>query len=1050
MISQSGSSNLMSESPETTSMAPRMTRRIIRGAALTLVLGAPASALAQARFTIVEENQTWASVTGSSSEYVAAQATPGASKPVVMTGNFDLGVVFPGGSLTALSATAGVGSIFAGVLDFNGSQWEVEGSPRQVDKLEPMSTLPALTPVATVRDLAVVDRNRYFLTGIIDDATFFRNKAGTDFFLTADPTAPAQRGFVAAGSNGSFTAAHHLDLTMQPRALATDRPGSFIVFAGQQRDGTATNFEGDDAEVHHYALPLPAGGLPSPTTISDSKLQGVSLDDVAVATGGQTWVGGTKDGSGFLGGLSDVWLGGADFVADQIINDFRAGSEGFDRLHRLQRGPRGEIYVAFTVSGRDVSFGGLGYDLDAAPVPVSVSTHAFLGLIRSDGTPGWLTPLGLSQAAGGSLTPVDLSVNNGGVAYVTMEGAGTYLIEGISETLSGSGQITVSGKGRVIDHTPTAAVATAKAGAVPDLENRLVFGATGGQSAFSTIESVAVNQTPYFVCYQDPGNPANTIDDLSALVTDAGGQVHLESNFAAAGIIGVAAYLTPDQFRILSNDPVVKVLADPLIVAPDGEGFGEVQDPDWALARLFDPHTVDVSDPSVSYYFPSGFVTDESSASAVRVYVIDKGLAENEPFNFPDLGGGLPIVFDGANGLCVDSLVHPVENGQNVPDTSSNHPRQVVNLFAAADLGSAQGTAMELINVDMYSGASPDDDNCLTYASYVSHAILEALSDASDRNLGNPLPTVIVIASSGPDPMDQVGIGGALAQALAENVPVVISAGNGGGDASDYVPALHGTMDGVITVGGTSLGQGPFMNPTLADLNPLYPSGNTDPSGQVISLYAPGDAVGTGFGSGSGTSFSCALVAGLAATCLSLHPAATAAEVEAALVEVAVYDPGRDLFLARSACTFAAWLYGNGLGELATCPQASYAIDSDFDGDSNFWEFLGGSDPMDSDSRALVPVGLELDGSTGFLSAWLPDTVVGQDGALADGCWTLPFDVQLSDDLDMWQTIDLNVGILTSGEVSGPLQELRFELDLEPYHSDKCFLRFDFGPPDWP
>src|SRR5690606_38243339 len=147
----------------------------------------------------------------------------------------------------------------------------------------------------------------------------------------------------------------------------------------------------------------------------------------------------------------------------------------------------GEVYVAFTAGGRDISFGALTYDLDA--VGAALSTHAFVGLIKSDGTPGWLAPLGLSQTAGGTLLPVAMSVDAAGHAYVAYNGSGTWRIEGVNTALAGSGQITMNGKGRVIDGTPTPSLGTASAGAVPDVESRLVLGRTGVQSAIASLES---------------------------------------------------------------------------------------------------------------------------------------------------------------------------------------------------------------------------------------------------------------------------------------------------------------------------------------------------------------------------------------------------------------------------------------------------------------------------------------------------------------------------------------------------------------------------------
>lgn len=144
----------------------------------------------QLRFRIVGEEQTWASSTGAGSEYIAAQAVAGPTRPVVMAGNFDSAVDFPVGTSPFLTATAGVASVFAGVLDYDpiDSRWEVGLVPQQVDKLEPRSTVAANVPSAMALDLAVVDRNQYYVAGLIHDGTYFRNRLGTDFSSPPTPS----------------------------------------------------------------------------------------------------------------------------------------------------------------------------------------------------------------------------------------------------------------------------------------------------------------------------------------------------------------------------------------------------------------------------------------------------------------------------------------------------------------------------------------------------------------------------------------------------------------------------------------------------------------------------------------------------------------------------------------------------------------------------------------------------------------------------------------------------------------------------------------------
>lgn len=1006
-----------------------------------LVLGSlwPASAQVNLpRFKIADEDQTYTSLIGPDSSYLAAESAPGANPTVVMGGRFELETMFPGITPTTLISSVGVPSVFAGVLDYSGNDWGVGVSPTRVDKLEPRSFLSTTSPNATLLDLAVVSRSEYYLTGIIDDATYFRTRDGSEFFLTSNSTALPDLGYLASGNDGTFTGAYYTHSTMHPRALATDTSGDLLVIVGQEKLPVGPT---GDAKVHAYSLPLPAAGspLPAPDNLNDPLLNNTKLVDVAITTDGKTWVGGTKSGIGELGGSSDCWFGLANFTTDAITNEFRAGSEGIDTLHKIARGPSGDCYVLFSVSGRDVSFGSLSYDLDTdPPVPAfALARHAFLGRINSDGSAAWLTPLGFSSALFSGLTPVDLSIDLAGHAFIGVKGSGTVTIEGVARTLSGGAEIVVNRKGRVVDYVDTS-VTDPQAIAAPNIENRLVLGATGSDASLSSIESLAVTQTSHTLCFNKPGK-GDTIDSLSALVTEAGGQVHLESDFPQYNSISVSAWLTRSQLRrITAGNPQLKVRSNDLIIEPDSAGFGEVSEPDWALARLYNPFLAEVESPEARYFYPSGFVTEDSEAKRVRVYVIDKALNEVEnDFDFHDLGE-VDMFYNGGEGLDVDAIAGQEATGE------SNHPRQLVNLMAAVNLGSAQGTALEIINVDMYSGGSTEGDNCLTFAHYCATGILEALSHAEAQE--DDLPSMIVIASSGLDPLDGGFIGSAVEQAVLLGIPVILSAGNDAADVADYVPATFGELDGVITVGATSLGAPNGQNPSLAELNPLYQQGNTDQGGTIISLFAPGGDVSTGdYGVASGTSFSCGLVAGLAATFLSLNPEATPAQVEDALVSMSIRDHDQNINVARSVCTFTAWLYQQGLGAAAACPDGGFQDDSDDDGSSNLSEFLGGSDPNDATSRPSFRPSLELEDTFATYAISLPAALVQDNGTLHTGCRSLPVTLQASGDLLNWQNVNAQI---TAGQILKGRRILRAVLDVEPIHQNACFLRFVFGPPE--
>lgn len=114
----------------------------------------------------------------------------------------------------------------------------------------------------------------------------------------------------------------------------------------------------------------------------------------------------------------------------------------------------------------------------------------------------------------------------------------------------------------------------------------------------------------------------------------------------------------------------------------------------------------------------------------------------------------------------------------------------------------------------------------------------------------------------------------AIESSIAAGVPWVAPAGNFGGDACQWTPA---NIPAVITVSATDIAD---RRPSWANLGPC------------VDLFAPGvGVVTTKFGGGHGavshTWHAAAMTVGVAAQHLSGHPAATPAQVHAALVGAA-------------------------------------------------------------------------------------------------------------------------------------------------------------------
>ena len=89
----------------------------------------------------------------------------------------------------------------------------------------------------------------------------------------------------------------------------------------------------------------------------------------------------------------------------------------------------------------------------------------------------------------------------------------------IPRSSTGAGQLTLNGKGRVMDGSATPSLGTPSAGAVPALGSRLVLGRSGVQSAIASLESVDTPQTSHFIRWVDPNLPGHTAAALAKLVT---------------------------------------------------------------------------------------------------------------------------------------------------------------------------------------------------------------------------------------------------------------------------------------------------------------------------------------------------------------------------------------------------------------------------------------------------------------------------------------------------------------------------------------------------
>jgi hypothetical protein len=232
----------------------------------------------------------------------------------------------------------------------------------------------------------------------------------------------------------------------------------------------------------------------------------------------------------------------------------------------------------------------------------------------------------------------------------------------------------------------------------------------------------------------------------------------------------------------------------------------------------------------------SGSYSYASAGTGVNVYVIDSGLRTTHQ----EFGGRAVDGWD-----CVDD------------DPVAQDPYGLGTHLAAIVAGATHGVAKDATVWGLrFSGASTPLP-CLSWVR--ANAVA---------------PAVLLYPRAGyADP----AIDAAFTELIAAGITVVVGAGNSNADAGGYSP---GRVPGVITVGALT-----------ATTDTRAPFSNHGPS---VDVYATGMGVLSAFTSSdtsvatvNGTGQAGAYAAGAAARYLQLHPAATPAQVHAAIVGMA-------------------------------------------------------------------------------------------------------------------------------------------------------------------
>jgi len=314
---------------------------------------------------------------------------------------------------------------------------------------------------------------------------------------------------------------------------------------------------------------------------------------------------------------------------------------------------------------------------------------------------------------------------------------------------------------------------------------------------------------------------------------------------------GFVLKLPPDNaaqaLAALANDPWVSSVEPDRYISAPVDWSSDSQRPaavaSWGLDRI-DQRGL----PLDQNYTPG------QSGAGVRVFIIDTGIRSSHS----DFGGRVVNGYDAVDG--------------SLPaDDCNGHGTHVAATVGGSQYGVAKEAQLGAVRVL----------DCQGFGSY--GGVIDGIDWVTSQKLNNPGTPMVANMSLGGGASQLVD--DAVARSVAAGVVYVVAAGNDNGDACSGSPAR---APAAVTVGAT----------TASDDRAGYSNW-----GGCVDIFAPGSGITSAWNTGdqasavlNGTSMASPHVAGAAALYLQSHPAATPAEVAAALAQNAstgvVDDPG--------------------------------------------------------------------------------------------------------------------------------------------------------------
>ncbi|MFI6587784.1 S8 family peptidase [Embleya sp. NPDC050493] len=332
----------------------------------------------------------------------------------------------------------------------------------------------------------------------------------------------------------------------------------------------------------------------------------------------------------------------------------------------------------------------------------------------------------------------------------------------------------------------------------------------------------------YIVVLREGAHTAADVHERSAALAGSyGGRVRQTYGSALSGY---AADMSESQAR--------RVAADPRVAFVEQDGVEEITDtqsdpPSWGLDRV-DQAKLPLDR---SYTYPNG-------AANVTAYVIDTGIRVSHRQFEGRASVGFDAVGDGNNGL-----------------DCNGHGTHVAGILGGRDYGIAKQVKMVAVRVIGCANTGSTSQLIQGVDWVTAHATKPAVANVSIRGG----------LSAAKD--------AAFRRSIAAGVTYVAGAGNDGANACDYSP---GRLPEAITVQNSDASDRRASTSNYGSCTDLFAPGTS-----IVSAWKDGD---TATRTASGTSMATPHVSGAAAIYLSAHPAATPAEVQAALIAAATPD----------------------------------------------------------------------------------------------------------------------------------------------------------------